>query len=475
MTHLRINVWDSQGSPAPANELNSIRALDLEREPLTGTEVKVRDRGEVEILYPGTPFGIAMPMHVQGFGKVYLHADADGKGYTSRSHSIQLNTEITRCRLHNVDRQEKKYSRHKVETTGIRERLNRAFALLEQAEKADTASEQAARIEQSLCESLWAGEELALQVARFRVERIGWRDAFLWGCVSDRNELHPAEKEHFTRLFNFLSLDFSRWTPSGSHESQDNALGWAQQAHITLKGRQLLSRGTEIYHRQTKTQGPLADKLIEHMTQILGHYRGRIRYWDLLTDPHLWLPTLGCSQEAMTTLTRQLGSAAKEVDPQCVRIISVKYDLNELSPFAYLRSCVEADAPFECVDLRVHWAGIDLWELDRLLEHYADIGKPLHLTLVSPPAEQKQDNPFEWHEASSEAMQADWLEAAFTLAYSKPYIVAVCCSPLSDLDSTQGILHSDHNTPKAAYKRLRELRKRLHTLQTSSKRETADH
>jgi len=473
MTHLTINVRDSQGSPVPTNELNAIRALDLEREPLTGTEVKVLDRGEVEILYPAAPFGIAIPLKVRGFGKVYLHADAGGKGYSSRSHAIQLNTEITRCRLHAVDRQEKKYGRHKVETTGIRERLNRAFALFEQAEKADMASEQAVRMEQSLCESLWAGEELALQVARFRVERVGWRDAFLWGCVPNGNELHQAEKELFIRIFNFLPLDFSRWTPSGNHESQDNALWWAQQAHITLKGRRLLTGETQGDYRQTKTQGQLADKLIERIAQILGHYRGRIRYWDILTDPHLWLPALGCSQEAMVALTRQLGSAAKEVDPQCVRIISIKYDLTAPSPFTYLRACVEADAPFECVELRVHWAGIDLWELDRLLEHYADIGKPLHLTLVSPPAGKEQHDSFEWHEAPSEAMQAEWLEAVYTLAYSKPYIVAVCCSPLSDLDNTQGILYNDY-TPKDAYERLRELRKRLHTSPTSPKREAAE-
>lgn len=462
MTRLKIKVFDSQGNPLPAGELSNLRALDLEREPLAGMGVKVIEDGEAEVLYPGTPFGIALPLKVQGFGRVYLHADANGKGYSSRSHSLQLNSEIARSRLHAVAQQEKRYSRHKVDTASVRERLNHAFSLLEQAGKVQAVSEQASLIEQSLCESLWAGEELALQVARFRVERIGWRDAFLWGCVPGQGELEQAEKEHFTPLFNFLPLDFSRWAPPGNHEPQDSTLNWAQQAHITLKGRQLLSRETTIDYQEATTPGQLADQLVERMSQALVHYRGRIRYWDILTDPHVWLPALGCNPEAMAAVTRQIGYAAKEINPQCVRIISVQYGPTEPSPFSYLRACVDADVPFECVDLRVHWAGIDLWEMDKLLEHYADVGKPIHLTLSLPPTQQERGGSFEWHEVPSETMQADWMEAVYTLAYSKPFIVAICCSPLSDLSSEQGILRRDH-TPKLAYARLQELRNRLHT------------
>lgn len=462
MTHLKINVFDSRGHPLPAGELSKARTLDLERESLAGTGVKVIEDGEAEVLYPGTPFDIALPLKIQGFGKVYLHADASGKGYSSRSHRLQLNSEIALSRLNAVAQQEKRYSRHKVDTARVREHLNQALSLLEQAGKTQSVSERAALIEQSLCESLWAGEELVLQVARYRIERIGWRDAFLWGCVPGPNRLEQMEKEHFTRLFNFLSLDFSRWAPSGDNEPQDSTLRWAQQANVTLKGRRLLSGEVETNHQESTTPGQLADRLVEHMSWILDHYRGRIRYWDILTDPHVWLPALGCNLEAMAAITRQVGYAAKEVNPQCVRMISVQYGLTEPSPFSYLRACVDADVPFECVDLRVHWAGIDLWEMDKLLEHYADVGKPLHLTLSLPPTRQEQGDSFEWHEAPSESMQADWMEAVYTLAYSKPYIVAICCSPLSDLSSEQGILRRDH-TPKLAYERLQELRTRLHT------------
>jgi endo-1,4-beta-xylanase len=460
MTHLKINVYDSQGNPLPASELSSIRALDLDREPLTGTKAKFISDGETEILYPGTPFSIALPLSVRGFGKVYLHADADGKGYSSRIHWLQLNQEFAQSRLHAVARQEKRYGKFKVDTTGVRERLTQAQFLLEQAGQAESASEQAALIEQSLHHSLWAGEELVLQVARFRVERIGWRDAFLWGCEPNQNRLQQAEKEHFVRLFNFLPLNFNQWTIPDDYESPDNILRWAQQAHVTLKGRLLLS--TDFDEDIETTQKQLTNRMLEHTSQILSHYRGRIRYWDILTDPHLWLPAAGYNKESMVTLTRRLSDAAKEIDPQYVRIISVKYDLMEPSSFSYLRACVEADVPFECVDLRVEWAGIDLWEMDHLLEHYADLGKPLHLTLSLPPTRQEPGQKFEWHEAPSENMQADWLEAVYTLAYSKPYIVAICCSPLSDSSNEQGILRRDY-TPKPAYERLHALRKQLHT------------
>jgi len=67
-----------------------------------------------------------------------------------------------------------------------------------------------------------------------------------------------------------------------------------------------------------------------------------------------------------------------------------------------------------------------------------------------------------WHGPWSERVQADWLEAIYTLVYSKPEFEAIGWWDLTDMPGHfwphGGLLHADL-TPKLAYHRLGELQK----------------
>jgi len=65
-----------------------------------------------------------------------------------------------------------------------------------------------------------------------------------------------------------------------------------------------------------------------------------------------------------------------------------------------------------------------------------------------------------WHAPWSEAIQADWVEQVYTLAYSKPEIKAVSWWDLSDQATFWpfGGLLNRENQPKAAYYRLQGLK-----------------
>ena len=67
-----------------------------------------------------------------------------------------------------------------------------------------------------------------------------------------------------------------------------------------------------------------------------------------------------------------------------------------------------------------------------------------------------------WHGPWSEAMQADWAEAMYTLAYSKPHFEAVGWWDLADTPGhfwPHGALLRSDSTPKEAYGRIRKLQK----------------
>lgn len=69
----QVQVW----SLSSAFEAARIRITDTRREPLAR-----RHPDDAQFPYPGEPFGIAYPLSVPDFGRVYLWAD--GKGYTDR-------------------------------------------------------------------------------------------------------------------------------------------------------------------------------------------------------------------------------------------------------------------------------------------------------------------------------------------------------------------------------------------------------
>jgi hypothetical protein len=95
-----------------------------------------------------------------------------------------------------------------------------------------------------------------------------------------------------------------------------------------------------------------------------------------------------------------------------------------------------------------------------VLARYARFGKTLHITELSLPSAYPAGwNCGYWREEWSEAAQADYAEAAYTLAFAEPQVRSVTWWDISDADAAVdfgGLLHED-GTPKPAFDRLRAL------------------
>ncbi|HVV02172.1 MAG TPA: 1,4-beta-xylanase, partial [Verrucomicrobiae bacterium] len=139
------------------------------------------------------------------------------------------------------------------------------------------------------------------------------------------------------------------------------------------------------------------------------------------------------------------------------------------SPWTYLKDCVAAGAEFERIGLQLYYPQQDLLEIERMLDRFKVFGRPLHISEISCSSAEGLDaasmRPKSltpgWHGPWTESMQADWLEAIYTLCYSKPEFEAVGYWDLADYGGHfwphGGLLRGDY-TPKESFGRLLRLK-----------------
>ena len=140
------------------------------------------------------------------------------------------------------------------------------------------------------------------------------------------------------------------------------------------------------------------------------------------------------------------------------------------SPYRYLSDCVTAGVEFENIGLQLYYPQHDLFEIERMLARFKKFNRPIQITEIScnsadglDLASMRPKNIVPgWHGPWSETMQADWLEAIYTLCYSKPEFEAIGWWDFADYGGHfwphGGLLRKDFS-PKESYLRLLKLQK----------------
>ena len=442
------------------------------------------------------------PAPVAGFGAGFLFADNEGKGYRLGG-QMDLYVELARSRLHAVQTR-----RREVEKTGagapgrIVQRLERAAKSLREATRLEAGSAAAAGLaEESLCESLWAGEELAVETARQEIARRGPRKGFLFGCNAFGLSHGPKYTQPFEAMFNFGTVPFYRrgFEPEEgrpNHSRADAITGWLNGAGIAAKGHPLtwFNEAGVAEWMKAKTFDENLASARERCRSLARQYAGRIDRWDVINEAHDWANELGYSQEQLLALTRASCEGAREGNPKAQTVVNNcdifgeyaatgrtyfrQEDRPLRTPHQYLRACLAADLDFDVIGLQLYYPGYDMFEIDRVLDWYAGLGKPLHVTelgVSSAPEDDERSlvrktNPMWWHGPWSEAVQADWVEQFYTLCYSKPAIEAITWWDFADgghFWPHGGFLRPDF-TPKESYRRLKGMIERWSDKQTAT-------
>ena len=211
--------------------------------------------------------------------------------------------------------------------------------------------------------------------------------------------------------------------------------------------------------------------------EITRHYGSRIPYYDVINEAHgvPWANALDYDREQFLDLTRLACNAVREGNRNLQRVVNgcclwarqvALFGSQFQSPFQYVKACIQANIPFEVIGLQLYYSHQDMFEIDRMLDRFSSLGKPIHITEMSTSSETGVDENSQlgesrglWHAPWSETVQADWVEAIYTLAYSKPTVEAVTWWDLSDTNTFWpfGGLLNEANQPKQAYYRLQRL------------------
>jgi GH35 family endo-1,4-beta-xylanase len=490
-----VHAYDTQGEPLPESALQGLFLFEAggDRNPLPHPQREVSS-GCVSLEAPAVPFGCSLLTSVDGFGTVRLYADADGKGYRA-GQEVVLNRELASSRLAALDKalgQARKEGA--VLPPSVTDRMEKARSLLRQADLAATEPKRATPLAMaSLRELLWASEEVVLARARQAIARRGPRKGFLFGCnFFGYPEQGEAYAEKFAALFNFATLPLY-WRGFEPEEGKpwfagvDTELARLAKAGITPKGHPLCwfhEAGCPTWmHGRSFDQWREAQR--RRITGIVNRYRDRIRVYDVINEAHDWANEPQFSQDQLLEMTRLAADATHAADAKAVRVVNNCCLFGEYvaegrtykgkqprplrTPLQYLRAALKASVDFDAVGLQVYYPEHDLFEIAGMLDRFAALGKPLHVTELGVASradrdEQsmgKQPTKSYWHEPWSESIQADWVEQFYTLCYARPAVKAVTWWDFSDADEHHAYPHGGlvrpDGQPKESYHRLQRL------------------
>ncbi|MGK7945511.1 MAG: endo-1,4-beta-xylanase [Microcystaceae cyanobacterium] len=483
---ITIKGTDFQGNPLDEEGWKSLYFLDLEESPLLTPQRQVKN-GDLISSLPTFPVIISMVIPVYGFGRVYLYADNQGKGYKIEDFPLNLPLELARTRLHRIqtfidDGKSEGYTLPSSITT----RLHRGKVYLRNAENSPERTQQVKWCQESLYETLWAGEEAVLAKARYDIAKRGKRPQFKFGCNFFGFPYAGEDyNNYFAQLFNYATVplywrSFERERGKRDYENVDNMLDWLGKNQIKAKGHPLVwfaEYGIPYWLEDTAFTS-MKGKIEQHIETVTTHFGDRLPYYDVINEGSglAFANVPGYSSSELVELSRVASTATHQGNKNAYRVINncclwAKYrtleETNPDTPYQYVKACLAANVPFEAIGLQLYYPNHDLLEINRMLERFGQLGKPVHITELGVPSDTEEDEnsfmkiPFGlWHKPWSETIQADWIEQFYTLCYSKSYIEAITWWDFSDSINhfwAHGGLLNTEGQPKESFYRLKAL------------------
>ena len=489
-------VFTSRGDRVPARQLSDAMVVDLECMPPFEHSPETAD-GRATLPAPDGAFGVCIPLTVEGFGHVSIHADNGGNGYRAAEvagRTLNFSLEAAESRAAAVSAAEQRFSAMGSEfSSEYGERMSKARELLEGARAKKSDEVACAKLAMaSLAESLHAGEMLVVEHARCRIAASPTRTGFLFGCNGfGYPKLGEKYAELFGHLLNFATLPFYRAGTEAEEGARDfskveKILEWTTRDGIGVKGHPL------VWFHQAGIPKWLAGRTYEqveathrdYIMDAVGRFGDRIKIWDVINEAHDWANDFDYTPEQLVEMTRLACDVTREADPDATRIVNscctwseyvakgknYSRDINRpaRSVFQYLRDLMGAGVDFEIIGVQMYYPVRDLFEIDRQLDRFCQLGKPVHITElgVSSSVAPVEHNPIVdihhrryWHgKPWSEREQADWVESYYTMCYAKPAIEAMTWWDFSDpAFIPHGGLVDENLRPKEAYHRLKGL------------------
>lgn len=496
-TMLRFAVYDD-GKPA--------KAVDLAAAYLVGSDgVPVRadiefKKGEILCRKRTTgPAALAILWEVPGGARVMLETTR----LPERDKPYILQVELLRGRLMRIAQKREDWGLHDFEGTDeIARQIDRARDLLIEGLQADTLAKAAAAAQNGLAVGLTASEYLTAfhaEIFLSRRKQVGGFPRRVFGAAVDIDTDNPTYRKNVAAAYDYITLPFC-WKKIEPREKDfnwaayDQWIEWAIAQHLPVRGSGVVSFTPEsipdwlyIWEHDFDT---VRDLTCEHIQRVIERYGKYIQTWEIITGLHT-NSCFGFNFEQLMELTRMSTAVAKKLAPRSVVTVNITmpwgeyYATNQRSipPMLYAEMVMQSGVNFDALGLECCFGvGVpgryvrDLFQVSAILDRFACLGKPVHLTAVQAPSDTVPDLGDAWggkysvqaggvwHKDWSEETQRAWLRRVYHIALSKPFIEAICWRDAGDTQSNHiphgGLLRRDA-TPKPAHKELVAIRQEL--------------
>jgi len=446
-------------------------------------------RGELEfvqgelrsIRYNDTAVGVSTLWKTENTGKLLLQTTR----LPVREKFYNLNVEIARARLLRISQKREEWgltdltiseSQHQLMDQAM-EKFIDALCHLDEPAKASQFADQ------SLDYSMELGETLAMSHADLFLERRKTTKGIKrhsFGCYLDTERITDiGYLKLLKESFQFVTIPVS-WKMIEPKEQErqfehlDACVTWLSKHHIAVKIGPLLNFVPEslpdwlfIWENDFEQVREMA---YEYITTMVERYGKKVQAWDVISGLH----ANNCfkfSFEQIVELSRSATMAAKRAASRSLVLIELTEPWGEyysrnprtVPPLIYAdavyQSGVQLDGfsvqmnfgcPYESMRTR------DLLEVSVMLDRFANIGKPIHLSNVQVPSTFREGNGAKgqegreacyWREKWNEEVQARWLESFYRIALSKPFVETVSWHDLADrqghVQNSGGLVNKD--------------------------------
>jgi len=270
--------------------------------------------------------------------------------------------------------------------------------------------------------------------------------------------LNNAYLDKFKGVFNFATVPmyWSLIEPvkgSPQYAWIDAMVNWCNTNSIRTKGHALLWASPDAMPTWM-TSIPTQQAQLDRVSQLMQRYGASIKSWEVVNEP-------------VTVPGMAVGTAeawAKSISPNAELILNEYGHFYNGYPEAFdaISQAVAGGMAIDTIGIQAH-APVDMaFPLDRVqavLNHYAQIGKSIHITEFTPSSGgfPVTGNPFRttWDEAT----QADYAEKFYRVCFANPAVDAISWWDVCDAGAWVpggGLLRADMSS-KPAYDKLKNL------------------
>lgn len=481
--------------PPSLNEPNDLEQAYVTGQDRTPSHARIEVRDDLLLVHRETTESgrVFVPWPVAGYGRPYVGTAT----LAERAHPYNLAVELARGKINDVRNQLADWQQLGLKVPAEADRhldsARKSFARAATSQDRPEASAQFSGT--TLTHTFAAGRKLVEayteQVLRTRLEHTPKLPTSL-GVVLDGNPKSFPWSSTIVEAFNSgrVSCNWRTLAPD------EGSFRWEQpdaQVHWCRKRRLEVSAGPIIDLRP----GALPDWLwlwqgdydeilaqaLDVVKQTVGRYKGKVSRWHVLARPAS-REILGLSEEAQIRLSARIVQEARQADPDAQIVVDFDRPWAEwlasgsfqLGPLHMADSLARSEIGLTGVGLEIApgYDGLgsrlrDLFEFSRLLDLYALVGLPLHITFAFPSSTGEDAKASEsisvvrsqWPAAPDEALQREWAARWLALAAAKPYVRSVTWMHASDAQAHlyphAGLLRSD-GRPKPLFEWLKRFR-----------------